>query len=261
MSFQPFVGSGGYAGWRLLARTGETQRAMVARDPQVARDTAHVRARLSGLDGAESLVSDFRLLQTTLSAFGLEADANNRFFIRKVLESDPGDPKSLANRLSDRRYRALAEAFGFGAGKGPRAALADEIAERHVSAELERRVGTIDGNLRLAMTAERELKVLGTSGSTDNARWYTILGSAPLRKVVEGALGLGSEFGKLPIDRQLAEMKEKSGKLFGSDSPSVFAEAGNVEKLLQRFLVRAQAVSSAQSSYNAALVLLSNRRR
>ena len=43
MSFQPLVGQGGYAGWRLLARTGEAQKALVARDPQVARDTALVR--------------------------------------------------------------------------------------------------------------------------------------------------------------------------------------------------------------------------
>jgi len=260
MSFQPLVGQGGYAGWRLLARTGETQKALVARDPQVARDAAHVREKLGKVGSADELVSDFRLLRTTLSAFGLEADANNRFFIRKVLESDLSDSKSLANRLSDKRYRALAEAFRFGAGAGPSAKLADEIVGRHVSAELERRVGTIDGNLRMAMSAERELKALGASTASDNTRWYSILGSAPLRKVVEGALGLGTEFGKLPIDRQLAEMKARSGKLFGSESPSVFAEPANVEKLIQRFLVRAQAISPAQSSYNAALVLLSSRR-
>ena len=257
MSFQPVVGQGGYAGWRLLARTGEAQKALVARDPQVARDTALVRAKLGQVGSAEELVSDFRLLRTTLSAFGLEADASNRFFIRKVLESDLDDPKSLANRLGDKRYRAMVEAFRFASGAGPSAKLADEIAERHVSAELERRVGTIDGNLRLAMSAKRELGALGGSGATDNTRWYNILGSAPLRKVVEGGLGLGTEFGKLPIARQLDEMKLRSGRLFGSESPSVFADPANVEKLIQRFLIRAQAVSPAQSSYNAALVLLS----
>lgn len=260
MSFQPVVGQGGYAGWRLLARTGEMQRSLVARDPQVARDTQHVRTRIAEVESAEGLVSDVRLLRTTLSAFGLEADQNNRFFIRKVLESDLGDPKSLANRLSDKRYRALAEAFRFEQGARPTAKLADEIAERHVSAELERRVGNIDGNLRLAMSARRELQGLGTAGGSDNARWYNILGSAPLRKVVEGGLGLGADFGKLPIDKQVSELKLRSGRLFGSASPSVYAEPANVEKLVQRFLIRAEAVSPAQSSYNAALVLLSNRR-
>lgn len=261
MSFQPLVGQGGYAGWRLLARTGAAQKALIARDPQVARETAHVRERLGGIGTAEDLVSDFRLLRTTLSAFGLETDVGNRFFIRKVLESDPSDPKSLVNRLSDRRYRTLAEAFSFSTATGPPSRLTDDIVERHVSAEFERRVGTIDGNLRLALSAERELKALGASGASDNTRWYTILGSVPLRKVAEGALGLGTGFGKLPLDRQLSEIKARSERLFGSPSPSVFAEPANVEKLIQRFLVRAQTVSPAQSSYNAALVLLSNRGR
>lgn len=258
MSFQPLIGAGGYAGWRLLSRTADVQRTMVARDPAVARDAEHVRSTLAGIDSAEELVSDFRLLRTALSAFGLEADQNNRYFIRKVLESDLSDSKSLANRLGDKRYRALAEAFGFNSAAGRSAGLADQIVERHVSAELERRVGTIDGNLRLAMSAKRELATLGSSTASDNTRWYSILGSIPLRKVAEGAFGLGSDFGKLPIDRQLAEVKARGGRMFGSESPDVFAAPANVEKLIQRFLIRADAVSPAQSSYNAALVLLSN---
>ena len=258
MSFQPLVGAGGFAGWRLLSRTADLQRAMVARDPAVARDAAHMRRNLAGVGSAEELVSDFRLLRTALSAFGLEGDQGNRYLIRKVLESDLSDPKSLANRLGDKRYRAMAEAFGFASAAARPAALADEIVARHVSAELERRVGTIDGNLRMAMNAERELAKIGRSTTSDNTRWYGILGSPPLRKVVEGAFGLGAVFGKLPIDRQLSELKERSGKMFGSPSPDVFAAPANVEKLIQRFLVRAEAVSPAQSSYNAALVLLSN---
>lgn len=256
MSFQPVVGQGGYAGWRLLQRTGEAQRTLVARDPVMARDAAHVRRAFPQVDSAKALVADFRLLQAALSAFGLEADKNNRAFIRKVLESDLGDPKSLANRLGDKRYHAFAEAFGFGTGRPQRPGLADEIVERHITAEFERRIGTVDGNLRLAMNAERELAALAASDSPDDVRWYRVLGSVPLRKVVEGALGLSADFGKLPIDRQLSELKRRSAKMFGSDSPSVLAAPANLEKLIQRFLIRADAVSAAQSSYNAALVLL-----
>ena len=257
MTFQPLIGAGGYSGWRLLSRTVDAQRAMVARDPVVARDTNHVRDKIGGVTTAEALVGDFRLLKTALSAYGLEADIGKKFFIRKVLESDLEDPKSFANRLSDKRYRAFAEAFGFGAGKERSKDLAEQIVDRHVSAELERRIGTSDGNLRLALNAKRELAVLGGSSSTDNARWYSILGSLPLRKVFEGAFGLRQDFGKLPIDRQLDEMKTRSERLIGSASPSAFTDPANVEKLLQRFLVRAEAITSVQSSYNAALSLFS----
>lgn len=257
MSFQPLVGAGGYAGWRLLSRTVEAQKAVIARDPAVARDSQHVRTEIGKLESAEQLVSDFRLLRTTLSAFGLEADVNKKAFIRKVLDSDPADPKSFANRLSDKRYRALAEAMQFGSRNGRPAGLGDRIVERHVAAELERRVGTVDGNLRLALNAQRELVGLGNSGTSENARWYAVLGSLPLRKVVEGALGLGSSFGKMPIDRQMEELKSRAERQLGIKAPSDFADPAVVEKVVQRFLLRADAVTQPQSSYNIALALLS----
>ena len=256
MTFQPLVGTVGYAGWRLLTRTVEMQKTIVARDPGIVRDNEHMRAKIGQLGSAEELVSDFRLLRTALSAFGLEADVNKKFFIRKILESDLEDSKSFANRLSDKRYRAMAEAFGFARGKARPAGLGDRIAERHVAAELERRVGTVDGNLRLAMNAQRELATIGGSGSGDNARWYGILGSMPLRKVMEGALGLGSNFGKLPVERQLDEVKSRADRMLGIKSPSDFTDATKVEKLIQRFLLRAEAVTAPQTSYNIALALL-----
>lgn len=259
MSFQPLVGQGGYAGWRLLNRTAELQKGLIARDPVVARSHAHLRANIAKLSNADDLVSDYRLLSTTLKAFGLENDINSRVFIRRILESDLDDRSSLANRLADKRYRKLAEAFRFdkGASAGSRQDLAETIVERHVAAELESRVGTVDGNLRLALNAQRELPALAGAGATDNTMWYTILGSPPLRKVVEGAFGMSSAFARLPLDRQLQDVKERAGQMFGTESPKAFANPQDLEKLIQRFLLRAQAVTPVQSSYGAALALLS----
>lgn len=256
MSFQPVIGPGGYAGWKLLTRTGDMQKTLVGRDPTIARDNDYFRAKIDQVKTADDLVSDFRLLRTALSAYGLEGDQNNHFFLRKVLESDLTDPKSLANRLGDKRYRAFAEAFGFGDGGTRATGLADTVTRRHVEAELESRVGTLDGNLRLAMYAKRELAALGNASGTDKTLWYNILGTVPLLKVVQGALGLGNNFGKLPIDRQVDEMASRTEKLLGSSTPAVFADPQNVEKLIGQFLMRAQATTGAQSSYNAALVLL-----
>jgi hypothetical protein len=60
-------------------------------------------------------VGDRRLLEVALGAFGLDDDIRNRFFIRKVLEEGTTSPsRRFANRLSDKRYLALAETFGFG---------------------------------------------------------------------------------------------------------------------------------------------------
>src|SRR5690606_33327022 len=113
MSYAVFTGDGGYVGWRLLSRTAEQQKARVAADPQVAREAEHFRQTIGQVSKAEDLVADYRLLSVALKAHGLEADIGNRAFIRKVLESDLSDPKSLANRLSDSRYAELARSFGF----------------------------------------------------------------------------------------------------------------------------------------------------
>lgn len=256
MSFQPIIGQGGYTGWKLLSRTSDMQKTMVARDPMVARDNDYFRKSIGQVETADDLVSDYRLLRTALSAFGLEADQSNRFFIRKVLESDLSDSKSLANRLGDRRYRAFAEAFGLGEGGKRASDLANTVTQRHVDAELESRVGTLDGNLRLAMHAKRELSFLGSSSSSETTLWYNILGSTPLLKVVQGALGLGTQSSKLPIERQVEEMAARTQKMFGSSSPATFADPKNLDKLISRFLIRAEAVTGPQSSYNAALALL-----
>lgn len=76
--------------------------------------------------------------------------------------------------------------------------------------------------------------------------------------MIEGALGLTSAFTNFPVEKQLEQLKQRTAGLFGSGSPSVFAEPANLEKIIQRFLIRAETVSPAQSSYNAALLLLSN---
>ena len=256
MTFQPLIGPGGYAGWRLLTRTADAQKAIIAREPAVARDVASVRERLGGVSSADQLISDYRLLRTTLSAYGLEADVGKKAFLKKVLDSDVSDQKSFVNRLSDKRYRALAEALNFGAGPKRPAGLVADVTARHLDAELERRVGTVDGNLRLALNARRELPQLAARNVSENTKWYAVIGSLPLRKVFEGALGLTSSFAKLPVDRQLAELKAGVSKLIGTDKAADLADPTHVEKIVERFLIRSGATTPAQSSYSAALTLL-----
>ena len=86
MSFSPVVPSGGYAGWTFLKRTQDRQQAALQADPVFKRDEAYFRAKIGSVTSAEQLVSDRRLLKVALGAFGLDADINNKFFLRKVLE-------------------------------------------------------------------------------------------------------------------------------------------------------------------------------
>lgn len=59
----------------------------------------------------ESLLKDRRTLGVMLEAFQLEGEIDKRGILRKILTEDPAAEGSLANRLTDRRWRELARAF------------------------------------------------------------------------------------------------------------------------------------------------------
>jgi len=263
MTILPFTGGGGLAGWSLLSRTGDRQRQMVAQEGQIRQASQHYRDRIASVGSADDLLSDYKLLKLSLGAFGLEADVGNKAFIRKILESDLDDDKSLANRLADKSYRKLAEAFGFGAGKQrpQEKGFADRIVSQFVEREFEARVGESDGNLRLALSARRELAELSATPSSNDTKWFEILGNTRLRKVFEGAFGFSSSYAKMPIDRQHAEFKAAARRVMGTDSVAAFSDKAQVEKLVRTFLARsAVRLDSASNRYSTALTLLSSSR-
>ena len=261
MSYQVITGTGGLAGWALLNKTSARQKNLVAADGAVANATSNFRAKIGSVTSAEELMSDYRLLNVALRAFGLEGDIGNRAFIRKVLESDLSEKGSLANKLSNKNYQRLAEAFGFGAPGQPqtqKAGFADKITAQYVEREFEARVGQGDQNLRLALNARRELAGLAERSSSNTTKWYEVLGSKPLRTVFEGAFGFGAAYGKMPIDRQLQEFTKAAQKMFGSDDMGQFANPDKVEKLVRNFLARsAIQIDTATNRYSNALTLLS----
>ncbi len=73
-----------------------------------------VKAEIEGLGSAEELLGNGALLRAALDVVGLGSDSRNTHFLKLVLESDPADPGSFANRLSDPRYAEFSARFGFG---------------------------------------------------------------------------------------------------------------------------------------------------
>lgn len=266
MSFAPALPLSGYAGWTLLKRTMTAQTAAFSASPEIRNDEAYFRARIGSVKTAEQLVSDRRLLKVALGAFGLEGDINNRFFIRKVLEDGTLKTDALANKLADKSYQKLSSAFGFGNFAIPSTQIsdfADKIITAYRARSFEAAVGQQDANLRLAMNAERELKDLAGKSSSENTKWYTVLGSTPLRKVFETALGLPQAFGSLDIDQQLAVVRSKAKSQLGIDKISDFASPEAMDKLLRRFLIRGEVnvLGGGTSAAQNALTILQNIRR
>lgn len=262
MSFQPVIPISGYAGWRFLQRTLPSQEAAHANSAAAQRDEQYFRDRIASIDTAEQLVADRRLLRISLTAFGLQDDLPNRAFLRKVLESQTSDTKSLASRLSDKRYRQFSEAFAFGNRIVPRNKLATfpgEILAQFRDRSFELAVGQTDGTMRSALAMQRDLPALARQNTSDLAQWYTVLGTPSLRTIFEKAFNLPTSFGALDIDRQVDILKARTERLTGSNTIGQFTDTAAIETLTQRFFL-ADEVSQIRSigSGSVALTLLQN---
>ena len=264
MSFQPIVPLSGFSGWSFLKRTMARQQVAQQAAPAQQRDEAYFRGKIGKVTTAEQLVSDKRLLRIALTAFGLEGDLNSTAFIRKVLEGGTLKEGSLANKLADKQYQKFSSAFGFGDYSVPRTKIStfpDEILSAFRARSFETAVGDQNNTYRLALNAEREVAAVAAGFSSDNAKWYTILGNQPLREVFQTALGLPKSFASIDIDQQLSVLKTRTQAAFGAETVTQFKDPARMEALVRRYITRAemQDQGAASSSSAIALQLLSRR--
>jgi hypothetical protein len=261
MSFQPVLPLSGYSGWGFLKRTMARQQAAQQSLPVQQRDEAYFRDKIGKAETAEKLVNDKRLLRIALTAFGLEGDVDSKAFIQKILEGGTLKEGSLANKLADKQYQKFAAAFGYGDYSVPRTKIstfADEILIQYRARSFETAVGEQNNTYRLAMNAEREIPTLAARTISETAKWYTVLGNAPLREVMQTALGLPKSFSSIDLDQQVTVLKKRTEAAFGSADIGQFKDPAKLEALTRRFILQSeiQGQASAASPAATALTLL-----
>jgi Protein of unknown function (DUF1217) len=262
MTFTPILPQSGLAGWAFLKRTMVAQKAAFAATVPLARDEDYFRARIGSINSAEELVKDKRLLRVALTAYGLEGDVNNTYFIKKVLSDGTLTTGALANKLADKQYQKFSAAFGFGDFATPRNKLsdfADKTLALYQTRRFETAVGTQSTDMRLALNIERELPALARKAVSEDSMWYAVMGNTAMRKVFEQALSLPAGFGAIDLDRQLSTLKTRAEAMFGSSSVKQFAEPAQVEKLVRQFLLRSDESATINSRGAMALQLLQAR--
>ncbi len=262
MSFQPFVVGSGLSAWTLLKSTIGTQKAAFGSNYVTQSDTKYFSDVFDTLDTPEDIVSNRRALRVVLGAYGLSDDIENRHFIKTVMAEGVTDPSALANKLSDRRYRALAGDFDFSKSPPSHKSIADlasRTVDNYLAQSFEIEIGKTDPDMRLALGFKRSLAELAQSATSNKAAWFQILATPPIKEVVQTALGLPTEFSKLDIDDQHQRIMEKASQVFGTDNVSELSAEDVVEQMTRRFLIMRQAKSGGQStSLQTALVLLSS---
>ena len=258
--FQPILPLTGFAGWTFLERTLENQQSAFDKQASVSRATDYFRDSIGDIKTASDLVNDRQLLSVALGAFGLDDDLGNKFFIEKILSDGTTADDALANRLADKSYAKLSEAFGFGDPIGPLTGLdsfANDIVSRFQTKQFERAVGDQNPDLRLALGLEQGLKDITSQSTSETAQWFTMMGTPPLRKVFETALGLPSSLARIDLDQQLSTFQDKSQAVFGTRNISDFLSGEKTQDLRRLFLIRSEAAAIQSSgAANIALTLL-----
>lgn len=243
MSFQPVLVGSGLSGWQFLQATQARQRAVFDRSPDLKRDTDHFKAKIATVRTVDDLMQDRRLLRVALGAFGLQDDINNAFFIRKVLQDGTTRSDALANKLADDRYKAFSKAFSFDSPVGPRtgrSSFGTDMVARYRAQQFEIAVGSQDETLRLALNFERALPEIAASDGGADAKWFRVMGTPPIRSVIETALGLPKGFGRLDIDKQLEMFRDKMQARFGVREIDELVDRPVMKNVVLGYLVKSQ---------------------
>ena len=263
MAFLPAIPVGGIAGLRFLDSTFDRQISTFKSSPDIRRNVEYFLENAENALTIDDLMGDRRLLSVVLGAFGLDDDINKGAFVRKVIEEGSLDPSAFANRLIEPAYAELAEALGFGNFDGAGTLVLENVrsnlAAQYEERQFELAVGEVDLGLRLAMNFRREAVKIAAEGNNTRTAWLRLIGSPPLREVVQTALNLPNEFAAVDIDQQVNEIMARSDSLFGISDPKEFLSSAVLDPFIDRFLANQQLQSgglAGTSPGSAALTLL-----
>lgn len=209
--------------YRLYASNLSVSLKAISERPQVARETEYYLANIGNVESVEDFVADTRLFRYAMQAHGLGDMLYARALISKVLEEGIDSPDALANRLTDTRFRELAEDFNFaryGTATTSFTRTQDGTVEKYVRQFLEVEAGSQSEGARLALYFERKATSIETP--------LDILGDSALLKVIQTAFGMPLQMSLSSIDKQVEMIEERL-------NVSDLQDPQNVEELIERF--------------------------
>ncbi|WP_300380662.1 DUF1217 domain-containing protein [Henriciella sp.] len=234
--FQPAIPLSGYGGWKVLQSTYSSQLETFANSPSVSNDREYFAEKFSKPVALEDFLSDRRLLRVSLTAFDLGGEEWKGGFIRKVVE-EAADPEStFLKRLNNTEYTNFSKAFPLQDGKIALSAQAvTEIGDKFETASFREAVGDVDESMRISLNYQAKIGNIASSGASEEAILYRILGNVPVKTMLETALNLPGEMGKLPVERQASVLKEQLQSKLGINDVSELANPDKIDEAIQRF--------------------------
>ena len=176
------------AAFRRVLRPGEEERALtrIATEPQQKRAVDQFRRAVERAPDVKTALRDPRVLQVIATALGIPEAAGQAGLATRALLSDLSDPKSLANQLTDKRWKYAAETLQL-ATKGI-AGLRDDAVQTSLADGLRR--AQWNTNLENEQAGLGDAVLFRERAASVDNNIYAVLGDPILRRVVTGALGL-----------------------------------------------------------------------
>lgn len=215
--------------------------AMTAAEPAVKTATEYYEANVGKVTSISDFVGNYRLLSYALNAYGLGDHINDKALITKVLEGGVSNSKSLANTLSDSRWKAFATAFNFAADGASSVSTTDAVettTANYVEQQLETDQGQNNVGVQLALYFKRVAPTVTNE--------YGILADKNLLEVAETIFSLPSAASVSSIDAQAQELS----KLMPL---SDLADTKKLNQLLTRFTAMYDVDYGASSESGASL--------
>jgi hypothetical protein len=214
------------AGFRAVARDIEGALDRVAQRPDVKRESAYFLANIGKVRSIDDLMADRRLLSYALEAHGLGDMTYAKALVRKALTEGIDNPRSLANRLVDPRWRDFVTTFNFarnGAATTSFTRAKEGTVERFERQALETQAGAQNPGVRLALYFQRK--------APEATSALKVLADKALSEVVRTALGVPAASAALPLDRQVAMLESRLDF-------TAFQDSERLGRFLDRFAAR-----------------------
>lgn len=198
-----------------------------------------IEAFTEGVNGAKSvqdLLSNPAVMRVLLTANGLADQIPYHALAQQALQSDLSDPKSLANTLTDTRWKSVAKTYDFakqGLALIKQSKVMNAITDGYAEVTWRKSLDTTTPGLSNALTF-RDQAVKFTSA-------IQILGDPVLRNVVTTALGIPLQIAFQPLE---AQEKAITTRL----DIKKLQDPKFVESFAQRYLLAAARNSSSSTS-------------
>jgi hypothetical protein len=235
-----------FAEFQIQKKRGDELEAQFAKSPKVQKEIEYFKQRAKEIKTTDEFFKDFRLVQLATSAFSLDGEENFLGRLKKVMTEDPTDENALQNRLTDKRFKEIAEAFNFsnGIGKLSSDSFLKTLEDRYITNEYEKSLGEKDPSLRNVAYFKRN------AGNIEDS--LSLLGDKIFREVALTALNSPQEIASQSIDKQ-REYIDRSLDVEKLQDPEF------LDKFLDRYLiqVRTNQLQSDQSQGGGAGGLVS----